>query len=405
MRRLLPSCVLAVALAGCAEASSDALDGTAAEPWSATEALRIGTVDDPTYSLTRPSALTVAEDGTLYSVHPDESRVRIWSADGEAIGSFGGPGDGPGDFQRPAGFGFVDDSLWVFDSGLYRTTWFDRDGEVLGTVNPRVDMGQPGQVEYPPRPHRPLLDGTYIGRPLVPSHLVAQGEIDSGAWVRMSAEGRILDTLLVEPFDESGTLAILRDDGGGTFTRQPWSDAPLVLDDPWEEGLVLVERRAAADEARRGRVQVHRVTVTGDTLWTREMRFEAEPVPAEQVDSAVQAIAERLHEWIGERTGESVSDFRDGVRDGIYEPPHRPVVTEAMAGRDGTVWLALQDGPDTPPEGRRWLVLDPDGANLGRVVLPRDLTVLAADREHVWGVELDELDVPYIVRYAVAPEE
>ena len=54
--------------------------------WSAELELRIGSVDDPEYSLTRLRSLDVAPDGTIYTLHPMEQVVRRFDADGSLLG-------------------------------------------------------------------------------------------------------------------------------------------------------------------------------------------------------------------------------------------------------------------------------------------------------------------------------
>ena len=44
-------------------------------------------------------------------------------------------------------------------------------------------------------------------------------------------------------------------------------------------------------------------------------------------------------------------------------------------------------------------VLDAQGAPLARALFPADLRVAVIDGDTVWGIEMDELDVQYIVRY------
>jgi hypothetical protein len=81
----------------------------------------------------------------------------------------------------------------------------------------------------------------------------------------------------------------------------------------------------------------------------------------------------------------------------MYAPAYRTPIVALVAGRDGTVWLAVND----PAAGEReWLVLAEDGEPVAEVRLSKDLRVLLADRTAVWGVERDDLEVEYIVRYA-----
>jgi hypothetical protein len=50
-------------------------------------------------------------------------------------------------------------------------------------------------------------------------------------------------------------------------------------------------------------------------------------------------------------------------------------------------------------------VLSAEGEPVGVVAVPDRLRVFAAERERLWGMEMDDLDVPYLVRYAVRPRE
>ena len=55
--------------------------------------------------------------------------------------------------------------------------------------------------------------------------------------------------------------------------------------------------------------------------------------------------------------------------------------------------------PETGEPRTEWWVLDPEGAPLARTLTPSGVTVRAISSDAVWGVERDELDVEYIVRY------
>ena len=66
----------------------------------------------------------------------------------------------------------------------------------------------------------------------------------------------------------------------------------------------------------------------------------------------------------------------------------------AAAGQDGTVWIKREE---TLADSVRWQVLGPDGALEGELHLPQGQTVLTAEGNIMVAVELDDLDVPYIV--------
>jgi len=72
-----------------------------------------------------------------------------------------------------------------------------------------------------------------------------------------------------------------------------------------------------------------------------------------------------------------------------------PPVEELLVGNDHRVWIGLRP----TSRGRPWLVLGDAGAPDGIVTLPANSTVRAADGEHLWAIEQDELDVESVVRY------
>ncbi len=65
---------------------------------------------------------------------------------------------------------------------------------------------------------------------------------------------------------------------------------------------------------------------------------------------------------------------------------------------DGSIWLRRYTPLD---EGVEWWVLNADGMPLGRALTPTGLRVLHITGDAVWGVESDEFDVNYIVRYDI----
>jgi hypothetical protein len=46
-----------------------------------------------------------------------------------------------------------------------------------------------------------------------------------------------------------------------------------------------------------------------------------------------------------------------------------------------------------------WNVLDDVGNPVAMVRTDADITLFQVDRDAAWGVETDDLDVPYVVRY------
>ena len=47
-----------------------------------------------------------------------------------------------------------------------------------------------------------------------------------------------------------------------------------------------------------------------------------------------------------------------------------------------------------------WIVLDAEGDILANVLIPAGATVLDFVGGHVWATVVDEMELPYVVRYA-----
>lgn len=404
----VPTKVLAAALAGvvaalwgCGEGTGrpgDAPDFSGAE-WTATEELRIGSVDDPVYGLTAVTAAAVGPDGTVYTLHRQPPFLRRWSEEGTHLADLGGQGEGPGEFDSPRRLGFFGDTLWVSDRN-WRLTLFGLDGTLLGTVSPDVDLGEAGMdpSALPARPEAPLRDGTWWGRMPAFSDAVAAGDLTRLPYVRMTADGETLDTIWVRPIPDRGrhqTLAV-EWDGGGSYSTQPLADTPLPVVDENRLALYVVERWAAAGDAARGEWTLHRFGMSGDTVWSRSVTHEPEPVPASITDSLLAVMEERFSS-LAERTNLTPARISSVVRESLYRPSHYPPVETALVGRDGTVWVALRAADDA--ETRVWRVFGEDGADLARVHLPTGVRVLSASRSTVWGSVTDELHIPYLVRF------
>ena len=97
----------------------------------------------------------------------------------------------------------------------------------------------------------------------------------------------------------------------------------------------------------------------------------------------------RARGQIGNQSVESL------VREGLYIPASFPPADRVVLGADNSVWLR-RPGVELEMD---WLVLDSSGNPLFRVALPASVTVKAATQDSAWGTELDELEIPYVVRF------
>lgn len=368
-----------------------------APPWTvAGPEVRIGAVDDPAYAFSFVRALSVGPTGRVFSLHLNDASVRVWSPDGKPAGSIGRQGDGPGEFQNPISLGFFGDTLWVMDLRAYRASYFTADGSFLGNATPKVDLGS--REVSPPRPERPLRDGTWFGAAPAFSDGIARGTITQTEYVHMDGAGALLDTVWVQQWRPTDILALLNKDGrGGSYSRQPFGDRPLfqVMDDG---GMVVVEYRVP-DHAEGATFSVMRLSVSGDTLWRRALPYSPVPLDPARANRAADSMAEERVQFFSRmRPGLTQAGLTKELRDAMYAPPFEPFLRGLVVASDGSIWLQRYGAT---ADGAEWWVLDEKGQPLGRAFMPDGLRVVAIRGDDVWGVETDDMDVSYIIRYRV----
>jgi hypothetical protein len=158
--------------------------------------------------------------------------------------------------------------------------------------------------------------------------------------------------------------------------------------------LVMVDRTAAT-KARGATFAVTRVDATTGQQSVRRVPYTASPLDPETVDSTLVRIVDNAFKSdFGEKAYGTPAVALEAHRKGVYAPAFLPPFSQMAAGGDGTLWLRRW-------KSDQWLALGPDDRVLGEARLPTRVTLHAADRDYLWGIELDELDVPYIVTYRV----
>lgn len=386
---LLLSGLLAVACSGSPPAAHS-LDGPSL---SHETLLRIGSVDDSATALTWFYQLAVAPDGRIYTIHPQETTVRVHGPDGRPLGRVGRAGQGPGEYRTPAVLGIHGDSLWLLDTGNYRFNYYALDGTFLKDRFIDVDLGSsPG--DNPPRPVGLLSDGAILGRPPTWARDVARGAITESFFVRFDATGLPADTF--GRYSVRNTSLEINDPGNdtwGSYQNQRFTDTEIVRVSPFELAVFRVDR--TVDESADPVVRTTKTDLHDDTIWSRVFSYRPVPIPAAQVDAFIRFIGESFSRRpVG--VGFTAAQAEALARERLYVPAHHPTVSEMVMGSDGSLWFRREALDEDPVP---WSVLDPAGEPVGTIRLPRGFRGVAADARSIWGLELDALDVPYIVRY------
>ncbi|MEO5798264.1 MAG: hypothetical protein ABIZ70_10910 [Gemmatimonadales bacterium] len=335
---------------------------------------------------------------------PQDLKVRLFGVDGIEKGSFGRAGEGPGEFRSVGAHGWVGDSLWILDGKLHRTSVFTargvlvRDGiwlNVLTLPSPSYLKFSGGPIGAAPGAILP--DGSFV--PMSGVHLPerngADGTIGVSAResiVRVGPDGVLRKVLLTTP-PLGRPPACFREWESGTISGSigaPFCASPIKAFSP-DGSTILVLQQANAQGAK-GSFNLLLLSTRGDTLLRREIPYSPEKIAASALEAEFAKSTPR-----GMRLAQMPRAYLDAKKQLpriIYYPPVRRI----LLGRDEATWIEL----DGASPSHRWLVLNArSGAVIGVLQLPPNITLRAVSRDTVWASELDEDDVPSVVRLKI----
>jgi hypothetical protein len=380
---------LAVALlAACDRA--DTLDPFAAFPQlDAVEDLEIAGLDDDGRAFLAPDQMQIAGELVVF-LHLRERRVRV--ADRETGGALRTLVE-PGQMQAPTRLGVIDDAVWIRDQRpdpMFRLFTLSGGSPIEEILDE---------------------DWTYEGRTVQGFHLTSQREViaatatPSAAIVRGEMKERALlriaggvPQLLASLAIERNVLGFVRDDGGGIYSRQPFSDDPLYALSPDGHRLAILERRVTDSADPTSTLKLRHID---DNSFVRHpLRYLPRSIERHWVDDIVRA-------WQAE-LGLPYSHSEPLIRDRLHQPDHLPFASDLRLDVERRAWIRLWDPAEmilmynlrsSPPAEAAWLVIDPDGNPAGRVALPTDLRWLQAAGDVVWGAKTADDGTGIILRY------
>ena len=219
------------------------------------------------------------------------------------------------------------------------------------------------------------MDGNYLANyPDRPEHVI-----------RLDARGTLQDTVSAL-VGRAGAIGLGSPSSGGfTFTVLPESYRSLFAPSADGSGFVVVHREAAGS-AEPHTFRVIRFGARADTAWARDIPYTPIPVSSEW-------RSRNLDEQGDGEEAPLVRELERAYRKLKFFPP----VGAARTGADGTTWLLVRTGVDSS----EWEVLDPSGRSVARVETPPTGWLRWAGTDALWFLEYDELDIPYLVQYAI----
>ncbi len=324
----------------------------------------------PAHEFYQARSMKQRPDGSLMIADGSSREVRVFSAAGEFQGSFGGRGDGPGEFRSLRGIENAGDTLLAF--GRTRVTVAAPDLSVIRTFG--VDFFT-ADLHY-------LSGGAILretSRPVMPmdglTGLVRRPE----PLVLVDLEGAVIDTIGEMRGPE---LFALARDGSYVGSAGLWFGNRSHLD---VLGQYIL--RGSSDM-----MQLEELDMSGNLV--RILRIPDYPLDL----SAAEIAAERSH--VFDRSPPGSTSVLKTVLEAVPASETRPAYADMLVDPSGAVWLELYRGESERDRPQEWLVLDTDGTWLGNVRIPDGFAVSDITMDAVLGVSRDELDVehPQVLR-------
>jgi hypothetical protein len=358
--------------------------------WTFSEILTIGAdVGDPAYEFGTVTSIDVGPDGRIYVFDRMAGEIRVFDSTGTHLRSFGGQGEGPGEFTRVAAGAFLtrDGTLLVPDVGNQRITTLGPQGNVLGSVPVSYASGFPVRWD---------ADGG--GNVFVQRRAMGFNEDPQLAagdpLVRIGPEGQE-ETLVLLPKAETVWME------GSAPRFRYFADEPS-----WDVG--------PTGTLRIGRTQAYRIEIRdpdGSLRSVVSRSWEPRPVTAADRDRFEHLLRDAL-----DRAGVSPDGIDRQIRNLSYGSTF-PAFNQLMEGPGGTTVvqqvMALEDmdALDLSEEmsrrlgARSWDAFDLAGRFLGTFDLPARFTPMVWKGDAVLGRWLDELDRAHVMKLLRTPQQ
>ncbi len=321
--------------------------------------------------------IEVLSGGRVAVANGSGNEILVFDAAGQHIGTWGGSGDGPGEFRYLEWLAFLPpDSLAAGDGGLRRVSIFDSAGRYVrnSMTTSAVDLAS---RPIPPRPMGLLADGSVVAasfeRP-PPVEGTVRPSVEVVVIPSAGAEVRLLGTWPGEElavFEEDGLLEVTQPPFGRRLHLSPTPDAVWIADDDqWE-----LRQYSAQGDLRMVVRSSASATVVTDRL---------------------------LEEFIAERYryAGQVPTLEDLKRDQQEIARHTttPSLGMIQGMMDGGVAVGEFNLGEASP--RAWITVDPNGI-VTAIELPTGLDVKRWGPDWVVGVVRDALDREAIHRYRI----
>ena len=357
-------------------------------------AVTIGTREaSDAFQLYLVSDATRLADGRVVVANGGSNELLVFGENGSYLGAWGGPGEGPGEFQslalvRPWGL----DSLIAADSQNGRISVFDLNGAEGRTTSLRGELATYKRALVAETGGGPAGGAAALG-----IH-VAIGVLPGG-------------TLLTRDTGGYGAQGFWRDESAFAMTSPDGSSRLSLGEFPGLEHYSESYQEGILVHVMPLRHPFGRTTLT--TVWGDLAvigRNETYEMRAYRSDGSLARIVRRDHEARSPTKAEQDAAFRDQfqvlseedfevrMRVGRNAPVLESFPAYASLRGDalGFLWVAEFKLPDAGYDGTLWTVFDQEGRSLGFVETPAGFGVFEIGSDYILGRAMDELGIEYV---------
>ena len=330
--------------------------------------------DEPYLLYIVRDALRLA-DGRIVVLNAGTQELRVFDGDGTHVATWGGRGDGPGEFRSLVAIEpWRGDSIAAWYGPRRGVTVLDADGNFGRNIVFERDENSPPGMPFNPKSMG--RDGAILVSH--EPHMYETVEVQ----IR-GPEGRIVASLGTHPGDER-------------YIANEGTDRSMMYSTPFGAHAAQEAWGDLFVQASTGRYGIR--AYAGDGTLARIVRLGVAPrVPTQ---AHIDTYIDRQLAWIPpEIPATEVEQYLTRQRRAWEEVPvaeFLPAFNSLIADRLDHLWVEEFEPPGEERPGSLWTVLDPEGWVLGVIETPDGLEIYEIGADYILGHTRDELGVEYV---------
>ena len=314
-------------------------------------------------------------DGRIVVADYTSSEVRMFDASGSHLVSWGGDGEGPGEFLTLTHAApWPGDSILAWYTSGLGISVFDSDGNHGRSFGLRS-----GEEELwrRPRPIAVRSDGTILSINDPENADTAVVEIWDGDGALVASLGSHPHRELIVATNERGSRQLRFPAYGRELVTGQWGDLVVA------SHTTRYEIRAFRGDGTLARIVRREHVPRAPTQEDREAYIEEQLARATSRVPAGILEMEAMEIWMRmEETTPLAEAF--------------PAFSRVLSDAAGNLWVREYDFPREERPAPLWTVFDPEGRVLGFIETPKGLRIGQIGEDYILGHARDELDVEYI---------